>query len=410
MLAFLRGASNTEPLITVYRTPSTTNVQLILSIPTYAQDFSPVSYTLVRSETQRSLLPDIRADGTGTSEVAIIDGDGEFTVAGYTGGSCSTFLAIPMEALGLSYFVITYAPSSATQQAMVSIAAGPIATTVLIVIPNGMTFNYEGQTYTASESFTRSIQSYTALVIEYNSDLTGLYVQANQEVAIFAGNNIANIGPGGADSVGAQLPSVDRWGQRFVVVPGSNDDGYIKVVAEEANTQVLFYSASGTAIVDMNLVNTGSNGIRHVNDATYIYSDKPILVMFYTNSDNGYLPSAMVITPAEQYHNYYLFNTFNAKTETFPIFQVALTVVVNDIHKGGIILNGMLQVATGWTAIPSTPYVVKRIEGAPSGDFEIYHADSQVDFGLFVYGTNGADCTFSMPAGSRYNIINPVSS
>ena len=403
---------NTEPLITVFRTPSFNIVNLTITIPVYSSQYKAVFSIGKDLPTEEANLPNIRAQGTGQSAVAIIDANADISVAGYIGGSCSTFLAMPIDTLGKAYYILTFEPKLVDERAIVSIAAGNLATEVLIVLPVGMgNINFEGKTYSAGDSINKLVPPYTAMVIEETIDLSGLYIETDRPVAVFSGNNDIRIGPGTVDSVASQLPSIDRWGHQFIVIPPMTSEGYIKVISSERNSRVIFYGTGVVGGTHTYVLDTpGSSYLYRINSHVYMFADKPILVMFYTNSDNGILPSALLVTPIEQYHNYYLFNSFLAKTQTFTRFDVTLIIIVQSEYKDGVILNGFVQVATGWEVIPeSGGYVMKLVADAPSGDFEVWHVDSNVHFGVFIYGSNEGDCTFSMPAGARAAILNPVS-
>ncbi len=82
----------------------------------------------------------------------------------------------------------------------------------------------------------------------------------------------------------------------------------------------------------------------------YFIADKPILLaQFVTNgqrTDYG-APSMLIVTPVEQFRNYYVFTTVDD-----PTFFTYLMIVIDTSLVMGIEVDGRLISSTGWKSVP----------------------------------------------------------
>ncbi|XP_045181541.2 uncharacterized protein LOC123540515 [Mercenaria mercenaria] len=155
------------------------------------------------------------------------------------------YLAIPDEHLGTEYYVITYCSTGGFCQFAVSGTADD--TKIEITFPNNIQTNVVCVNGIPLESSTSSgteipfvINELDVLHFESEQDLTGSYVSANKEIAVFVGARDVPNDQGTTSDMIEQIPPVSKWGTEFVVVPNYlNDAGdIVKIVTQEDNTVV----------------------------------------------------------------------------------------------------------------------------------------------------------------------------
>lgn len=317
------------------------------------------------------------------------------TVYGLNQISASTdaYLGYPVDALGTEHLILAYTPQMGGQA---TIAASADDTTVTITPsvtagarPAGVAYEVEldaGDVYQL-----RSIVG----------DLTGTRVVSNRPVAVFAGDQCANIPTtaSACDHIVEQLPPLTAWGTDFASMPLRSRTGgdTFRILAAEDDTEVH---------VDGELVATLASGAFHelvLKDPSRIVTSGPVLVAQYANgiSFDSTIgdPMMMLVPPTEQFQS-----SYTLTTPATGFSEHHLNLVVPEIGVGTIEHND--------TAIPEESYVAigDGFYGVGlSISAGVQNLSSPHPFGVFVYGWNNAD-SYGYMGGSAFSAVATVRS
>ena len=175
-------------------------------------------------------------------------------------------------------------------------------------------------------------------------DLTGSYVEGDKPFSLFSGNSWAEVpvGCGARDNLLEQMIPISTWGRQFLTVPSAqvNFDAF-RIVASEDDTNIV---VQGISDQEYNL-NSGQFVEYTQSEATFIKSDKPIMVVQYLIGSrcSGHLygdPSMVVLNTVEQTRDTVtLFNSsFQDIIENF-INVITRTADVDNVEFDGIPLT-----------------------------------------------------------------------
>ena len=319
-------------------------------------------------------------------------------------GSCDGFLALPVNVLGMEYFVVTQWPP--TERSQIAIVAVNDNTEVTVELPRTRTIIviYNGVTYDSSTSdyiISESLQSFDVLQLQSLQDLSGSFVKATSPVSVFSGNKQTvvdgNILEDEKSHLVEQMPPVSALGTTFYIVPipDRNDTDQIKLVTSQADTTVtmgqnpfLIQLAGGTAYTGI------------PSDAwTIITADKPILLAHFAtsesiSSDSPKDPTLMVVPPSEQFRPQYVFSTPRIADVQFTNY---LMLVVDTTQRQHIQLDGDPVTLDGWTNFPDSGKSGIAIEIGSGAHF--VEDIRKVGFGAYVYGSSTDHCAYAYPAG-----------
>lgn len=214
------------------------------------------------------------------------------------------YLAIPDEHLGNEYYVITYCSTGGICQ--FAVAAIADNTSVEITFPDNTDIGLvcaDGIPLPSNQSPVTTIpftlNEFDILHFESEQDLSGTYIYASNEIAVFVGARGIPKGNGSTSEVIEQIPPVNKWGYEFVVVPNYlNDVGdIVKLVTKDVNTVISILGYSPFTVT-----NAGDSVERRIDwqSHTTIHSSKPVLLfqimsvnLYNSNSTTG--SAAMVL-------------------------------------------------------------------------------------------------------------------
>ncbi|KAI8501306.1 hypothetical protein Bbelb_205770 [Branchiostoma belcheri] len=309
------------------------------------------------------------------------------------------FLALPTDVLGTEYFVSCFTPSGGypTQVGVVGTEDG---TSVSIVLKGDVTF--DGQTYTAGQTITVTLNRLQSLQVQSDADLTGSHVTSDKSVAVLSGNYFAIVGNGGSgsgDYIVEMIPPVDTWGREFVTVPLKQRTAgdVFRVIAARNNTQV---DATGQATLnagDFWGFEAGSDAFLHVR------ATEPVMLMQYSKTASADStktdPFMLLIPPLQQYAADYTFATAQLIHKPDQVTH-HINIAIKSSEKDGLRLDGSaLSSSVTWTAIPGTDLAGIHLD-IPDGTHTLVHTSPVVTFGVSVYGFCSAE-SYGFPAGLR---------
>jgi hypothetical protein len=290
------------------------------------------------------------------------------------------YLGLPTDILGTEYIVQGYESSFAMEFGAVATQDNTTVTIVpradvgshLAGVPFDVALN-QGQTY------------------QLQGGMSGTIVTANKPIAVFAGNQCANIPDGFSycDHIVEEMTPTVTWGKSFVTEPLAtrlNGDTF-RYLASTDNTVV---SVNGATVATLN---RGQFFEQILTTASTITSTKPILVTQYSNSTSfdGVTsdPFEVIVPPYEQFLNSYTVTTPASGFDTNFINVVAPSATV-----GSVTLDGTAIPAASFTPIPGSGFSGAQVAVALGS----HTLGGPAPFGITVYGFAVAD-SYGYPGG-----------
>jgi hypothetical protein len=303
------------------------------------------------------------------------------------------YLGLPKDVLGTEYRVLAYTSNGLPSQ--LTVVASENATTVTI---NPTT---DAGSHPAGVPFDVTLQQGEVYQLGGAVDVTGSSVIADKPVAVYGGNNCANIPPGYGycDYLVEQMPPLTAWGKSFVTVPlaaRSKGDTF-RILANEDNTAV---TINGAVVATLN---KGQFHEQIIEVSSVITSSAPVLVAQYANGSQYDEalgdPFEMLIPPFEQFLTKY---TVSTPADGFEINYANL--VVSNAEVGNVKMDGVAIPAASYSPIGSSGFSGAQVAITQGG----HTFSGTLPFGVFVYGFNDDD-SYGYPGGSSYSPIAVVS-
>ncbi|MFM2005131.1 MAG: hypothetical protein RLZZ09_786, partial [Pseudomonadota bacterium] len=255
------------------------------------------------------------------------------------------YLGLPKDVLGTEYRVLAYTSNGLPSQ--LTVVASENATTVTI---NPTT---DAGSHPAGVPFDVTLQQGEVYQLGGAVDVTGSSVIADKPVAVYGGNNCANIPPGYGycDYLVEQMPPLTAWGKSFVTVPlaaRSKGDTF-RILANEDNTAV---TINGAVVATLN---KGQFHEQIIEVSSVITSSAPVLVAQYANGSQYDEalgdPFEMLIPPFEQFLTKY---TVSTPADGFEINYANL--VVSNAEVGNVKMDGVAIPAASYSPIGSSGF------------------------------------------------------
>lgn len=301
--------------------------------------------------------------------------------------STDTYLGLPTTALGTEYRVVGYTELSRDYLSQFAIIAIEDKTEITIT-PTSETLKKRP----AGKPFTIQLNKGEAyqVIASYNpgkrSDLTGSHIKSNKPIAVFSGHSCAYVPRlvQACNHLVEQVPPLNKWGKHFYIGKLARRTRYtIRVVAGFPNTKV-FENDRLVATLDAGEFYENSN----LRDNVLIASNNPVLVAQYAHGSDDMRdrigdPMMILITPTQQFLNYYQFATPVRGT-----WRHYINIVVPRKGLASLRLDGKAIDTTIFERIGVSEYMFAHIQ-VPYGTHVI---QSDYPFGVYSYGLGyGAD-------------------
>ena len=289
----------------------------------------------------------------------------QFTTEGYLG--------IPVNGLGLEYYVINFNGLGATAESQATIVASRDNTSITVTRPNGIIHNIllnEGQIYVIQDPGI--------------GDLTGTRVVSDKPVAVFGSVKCANVPAniGTCDYIVEQMIPLMDWDMNYVVPPLPSDGQLFRVMAGANNTTVL---RNGIPVAALNKGQFWtSTATSNPTAVTRFSSTNKIIVAQYAtgnaqngNTGPGFDPAFGLVPSQAIWLNKHIF-------KSQPNFTNNLLMVTNTTSTGSVTVNGSpISPAPVWTIVPGTVLSWTRIALAAG---QVYTVENIDPIGLTVFG------------------------
>jgi len=252
--------------------------------------------------------------------------------------SADGYLAIPTTALGINYYVMSYA-SARYAGSEFAVVGTQNATTVTI------TPTAAGATKPAAATFTITLNSGETyqLANPAGADMTGTVVTADKPVAVFGGHRCAEVpsNVGYCDYLVEQIPDVSLWGTTHHTAPFSGRANYtVRVLASQNNTTFTTVPAGLVGTLNAGqFVDVSMSGVGE------FVSSAPVLVAqfirSYADDTSGKGdPSMVLVTPTAV-----TANEMGVTNSTFGVHGLAGTggAIINIVTQTSQLANLMLD-------------------------------------------------------------------
>jgi hypothetical protein len=312
----------------------------------------------------------------------------EYTTDGYLG--------LPTSILGNSYLVEGYGGGFGSQFEVV----GTQNDTTVTITPSEDVGSYtEGTPYTETLNQGDEYQ----LVDQAGGDLSGTIITSSAPVAVFAGNDCADVPPdyGYCNTLAEEMTPTDTWGTSFLTEPLATRTGdTFRFMASKNDTTV---DIDGSAV---STLNAGQFYETVLTSASSVTANNPIQVMQYSNGetyDNADAdPMDITIPPTGQFLNSYTVTTEPDGADP-AITQNYLNIVAPTAETSSIELDGTDLPSSDFTPIAGSSYSGAQI----AVGFGDHNVSASLPFGLTVYGFGGYDA-YGYPGGFTLSPIATV--
>ena len=237
---------------------------------------------------------------------------------------------MPIDSLGNTYFVASYAPYSSRKSAF-TISSLDNTTTVEIRASNG-------------ERYNEVLEPYSTFQLQSSTDLTGSYIKSDRPISVMSGSSCSKvpISKHRCNYLLVHLTDVESAGTHFVMSPfKDNDEGYIfRVVATVDNTIVRINPGNVTQEIharefyEMNVM-----GVMVV----YITATKPVLVFQYGKGGDETHEQGdplMVVVPAiEHFVHTVTFPVVYLPTRRESLYSISVIIRCRFVDEG-LLLDG----------------------------------------------------------------------
>ena len=312
----IRDNSSDIPLKLFITTPSQASVRVSIIAPLAKNMYSGENITITKGVIKQVILPkSLRQHGTERSNKSVqIVSSEEIVVFGINEALHSTdgFLGIPVDVLGMQYFVPSFFSDRHTFYKSAIVITGTQDGTELsirIKSTNNGRVDFDNKIYGSGNWLNTTIDRFETIQLLCRGDLTGTFVQSSQRVSVFGGSTVTNIGIGTSrDHIEEQIPPLNVWGKQFSIypVPGTNPN-LIRVLASEDNTVVSVNNQVNQTLQHGEFYETHSNAF------SFITASKPVLTVQYipsgTPSHRVGDPAMTLVPPIEQSNVLYTFLT-----------------------------------------------------------------------------------------------------
>lgn len=308
--------------------------------------------------------------------------------------SGDAFLALPVDAIGTDYVLMSWGPGVGIGSELAVVATENDTTVTITPAVSAATRNagvpfqvvlQQGQTYHLAPG-------------GGGTDLTGSTIVSNRPISVFGGNSCGLVPTGDTDFCDLlieQMFPTSAWGQNFVAMPlATRSASFLRVLASQNGTEV---THNGVLVTTLN---AGQSYLTSSTLPAHITTSRPALVAQYSPGskyDNDVLadPFEMLIVPTSRFASSYIVPTGPGDTQ---LNYLNLTVPTAAI--GSVKIDGVTVPPASFTPIGASGY-----SGAQrSVSFGEHRVTAAVPIGASMYGFDGQE-GYGYPAGALLALL-----
>jgi len=315
-----------------------------------------------------------------------VEADNDCAVFGLSHRPASTdsYLAYPVKVLGTTYRAVGYhelqnGPEAFTSEfAIVGTQDHTVVTISLKADTRGG--RRAGETFSVSLNKGDTYLVQGTPVVGRPSDLTGTLVTATGPISFFIGHTCAQVPPDVSfcDQLLEMEPPIPSWGRQFYVGRFEGKTQYvIRVIASEDKTDVF---VNNKRVAKLSAGGFYENN--HLIENSFVTASAPVLVAQYAQGSNADSikigdPFMLLITPTEQFVNYYRFATPIAGE-----WYHYINLVVPLDAEGSLRVDGRSVPVRYFQKIGISRYGIAQYEI----EFGAHAVSCDQPFGLYSYG------------------------
>ncbi len=315
-------------------------------------------------------------------------------------------MLIPLHSLGTRYRAACWPHDgvSAGYADYITVVASESGTEVSIVPSANVAAGDGVPAVQAGATLDVTLEKYEVLQVEsvlqngVANDLTGSLITSNRPVAVFSGNECAQIPSGVAacDHIEEQLFPIEHWGKHYFVIkfePRKTEKDLFRIIADKAGTTV----ETTPALPGFPATLAAGEYVEFEHDADFeVEASEPVAVTQYMTGSQycGQDPVAigdpamLVVLPEEQYIDEYIFLTPNNY-----LFDYVNIIADEDTE---VTLDDDEVDSDEFKDIPSSDWKRARIELDPG----VHHIKATRPVGVIVYGYDD-DVSYAYPGGAE---------
>ena len=357
----------------------------------YSQDFTvtPGTETLIT-------IPSSFCQSKGTTNKGIhIVSDLPVSVEGLNFSiqplTTDAYLALPVNALGKVYYIMSYAGPDFGSASMLSVVSTHDGTNVSIF--HKATNQTEQIVLNRGEAF---------LTSDFEKDITGSRVQADYPVVVFGLNILINIPTGcyAMDHLVEEMMPIQTWGKEFFTVSLGGrqlDVDVFRILAKDNGTTVKINDST------VAMLNSGGFYETELSGNNFICTSRPVIVAQFAKgadcagTDGTGDPFMMLIPPRQQYMTSFRIGNINYFTDWVNI--VASPNAIGNIYEDGILISPSL-----FSEIGSSGYYAARFSITKGS----HSFTGNEPFEVFSYGWKPYT-SYGFPAGTSLSPLANVS-
>lgn len=306
----------------------------------------------------------------------------------YRFGSGDAFLALPVDALGTEYVLMSWGPGLGVGSEL-SLVATENDTTVTITTTVSAAARNAGVPF---QVVLQQGQTYFLTPGDGDSDLTGSRIVSDKPISVFGGNAAGNVPTEDVDFgeyMIEQMPPVDAWGESFLAMPLATRSGsFLRVLASEDGTEVT-YNGAVAANLDAGQSYTFLSTV-----PAHITTTRPALVAQYAPGakydDTLSDPFEMLILPTSRFAPAYLVPTGPGDLPRNFLNLVAPTAII-----ASVTVDGVPVPPASFTAIGTSGYSGAQ-QAVSLGEHSV---TASAPIGASMYGFLGGE-GYGYPAGA----------
>src|SRR5581483_5724043 len=298
--------------------------------------------------------------------------------------STDTYLGLPVLALGTAYRAVGYyalqnGPESFTSEVAI------VGTQDHTIVTISLNYDTRGG-HRKGETFSVQLNAGETYLIQgatspgHSSDLTGSLVTSDKPIGFMIGHTCAQVPPDVSfcDQLLEMEPPIPSWGRQFYVGKLEGKTQYaIRVIASEDHTEVFL---NNKLVGKLQAGQFYENN--HMVDNSLVTASGPVLVSEYAQGSDADSvkvgdPFMMLITPTEQFLNYYRF-----VTPVSGVWYHYINLVVPLDAEGSLRVDGRPVPVRYFHTIGISRYGIAQYEIG----FGSHSVSCDQPFGLYSYG------------------------
>ncbi|HEV7765256.1 MAG TPA: hypothetical protein VGQ76_09660 [Thermoanaerobaculia bacterium] len=361
------------------------NASFAINVPFNVVPGTPTKVTLPYDALDLDVIDTVENKGVHVTSLAPITLHGSL----YRSQSADAFMALPVDAIGTDYVLMSWGPGLGVGSELVVVATENDTTVTITPTINAAS-------RTAGVPFQLVLQqgqTYFLAPAGGDGDLTGSTIVSDKPISVFGGHSCGEVPTADTDfcdSLIEQMFPTSAWGQTFMTMPLATRTGgeIVRVLASQSGTEVT-YNGSVVAIL-----NAGQFYQTSATQPAHITTTQPALVAQYakgtTVDDVTGDPFQMLILPTSQFASSYIVPTGPGDIAGNFLNLIVPTAAVDSVEVDGV-------------AVPPASFTPIETSGYSGAQLPVSLGEHRIiasaPLGAWMYGFDNSE-GYGYPAGA----------